>query len=147
LAEQNVPSSQPPNRLVILVTGDRNWSLANEGQKIAVWAALYGFRRHQPLVVHGAARGVDSMADAHAKALGFEVHPYPADWDTYHKAAGPIRNQEMLDQEHPNLVLAFHDDISHSKGTRDMVNRAVKAGITVLLYDSCGQKKSITEKV
>lgn len=131
----------------ILVTGDRNWTLANEGQKIAVWAALYGYRNRRPIVVHGAARGVDSMADAHARALGFEVRPYPANWNEFHRAAGPIRNKEMLDVEQPNLVLAFHDDIVHSRGTKDMVNRAVKAGVPVILHDSCGSRKIITEKV
>lgn len=135
------------NRLIILVTGDRNWSLDNEAQKITVWGALNGYKRHNPLVVHGAAKGVDRIADTHARALGMEVHPHPADWEAYHRAAGPIRNQEMLDTEHPNLVLAFHDDIVSSKGTRDMVNRAVKLGIPIILHDQYGKRTVIKEKV
>jgi hypothetical protein len=134
-------------RLIILVTGDRNWSIDNEAQKITVWGALNGYRKHNPIVVHGAAKGVDRIADTHAHSLGYEVHPHPADWDTYHRAAGPIRNQEMLDQETPNLVLAFHDDIVSSKGTRDMVNRAVKLGIPIILHDSYGKRTVVKEKV
>jgi hypothetical protein len=53
----------------------------------------------------------------------------------------------MLDVETPNLVLAFHDDIVGSKGTRDMVNRAVKLGIPIILHDSYGKRKSVTEKL
>lgn len=59
-------------------------------------------------------------------------HSHPADWNKYGKVAGPIRNSEML-KLHPDidLVLAFHDDLSESKGTRDMVHKAQKAGIEV----------------
>jgi hypothetical protein len=134
-------------RLIILVTGDRNWSMDNDAHKITVWGALNGYKKHNPIVVHGAAQGVDRIADVHARSLGYEVHPHPADWAAYHKAAGPIRNQEMLDVETPNLVLAFHDDIVGSKGTRDMVNRAVKLGIPIILHDSYGKRKSVTEKL
>lgn len=127
------------NRLIILVTGDRNWTMENEAQKIAVWTALYGYRRHNPILVHGDARGVDSIADAHARKLGWEVHPHPAEWDKYHRAAGPIRNAEML-SENPNLVLAFHDDIINSRGTKDMIAKARKAGIPTILHTSAYER-------
>ena len=58
---------------------------------------------------------------------------YPADWNKYHKAAGPIRNQQMLTEGKPTLVLAFHDNITASKGTRDMVKRSLKGGLPVYL--------------
>jgi len=35
----------------------------------------------------------------------------------------------MLDQGRPDIVLAFHTNINQSKGTKDMVERAKKAGI------------------
>jgi hypothetical protein len=131
---------------VILVTGDRNWSNTDEGQKISVWYALRGYRKHNPIIVHGAARGVDTMAGDWAARLGYVVHPHPADWDKYHRAAGPIRNQEML-AENPNLVLAFHDDIGNSKGTKDMVNRAVKRGIPTILHKSDGTRTVVTKPI
>lgn len=61
-------------------------------------------------------------------------YSHPADWQKYNKAAGPVRNGEML-KLHPdiNLVLAFHDDIDSSRGTADMVARAQKADIEVWL--------------
>lgn len=58
---------------------------------------------------------------------------YPADWDKYHRAAGHIRNQQMLAEGKPTLVLAFHHDLAKSKGTKDMVRRALKEGLPVYL--------------
>ncbi len=49
-----------------------------------------------------------------------------AKWETYGKAAGPIRNREML-LNLPALVVAFPG----GKGTADMVRQAERAGIPV----------------
>jgi hypothetical protein len=60
-------------------------------------------------------------------------YQYPADWDRYNKAAGPIRNSLML-KLHPDidLVLAYHDDLEDgSRGTKDMCEKAEKAEIEV----------------
>lgn len=63
-----------------------------------------------------------------------------ADWEKYGKRAGPIRNQAMLDylvlgRESGQTVgvVAFHDGLEASKGTKDMVTRATKAGVPVKL--------------
>lgn len=111
-----------------LVTGDRDWS--------DVKLIVDTLEQLPPgtIVVHGACRGADTIAGEVAKALGFVVRAYPADWDSFKFRAGPIRNQLMLDEEHReeepiDLVIAFHDDIGHSKGTKDMVKKALKAGI------------------
>lgn len=45
------------------------------------------------------------------------------------KAAGPIRNQRMLDEGKPDLVVAFPG----GRGTADMVRRAKAAGVPVRL--------------
>jgi hypothetical protein len=88
------------------------------------------------IVVHGAARGADTIAGEVARELGFEVRPYPADWETYPKAAGPIRNSEMLKKEHLpgepiDKVLAFSKDFSRSIGTSDMMRKSRAKGIPV----------------
>ena len=56
---------------------------------------------------------------------------YPADWKKYGRAAGPIRNLQMLDNGKPDICYAFHDCIEKSKGTKDMVNRCKANGLTV----------------
>ena len=50
-----------------------------------------------------------------------------ADWDSFGKAAGPIRNKEMLEQWNPDVVIAFPG----GKGTRNMVKQAKARGIRV----------------
>jgi hypothetical protein len=84
----------------------------------------------RPLVViEGEARGADQRARVEAEDLGVEVRRFPADWDQHGKAAGAIRNRQMLKEGQPHCVLAFADDIKNSKGTRDMCSIADAAGV------------------
>lgn len=71
-------------------------------------------------VVHGNAPGADSLADRWAKRMNVEIAACPADWDTHGKAAGPIRNEDMLMKHKPKRVIAFPG----RNGTADMVQRA-----------------------
>lgn len=85
-------------------------------------------------IIHGAARGADTIAGEEARTLGFHVIECPADWATHGRAAGPLRNAAMLLYV-PSLVIAFTANIRGSKGTRDMVKRARAAGLPVWLCD------------
>jgi hypothetical protein len=119
----------------ILVTGDRAWDDIPR-----VVEVLKGYRPGT-ILVHGACRGADVICAAVAEALGFIVRPYPADWGKYKRAAGPVRNQQMLTEEHRpdepiDVCLAFHNHIEDSKGTADMISRANKAGIPVTVSTS-----------
>lgn len=119
--------------LTILCTGDREWS--DESIVRMVLARLPA----GTILVHGDARGLDTIAGRIGKTLDFIVRPYPADWNRFSKAwhrnpAGPIRNKQMLDSEHPNVVYAWHDDLVHSRGTKDMVKQALKAGVPVIHF-------------
>ena len=94
-------------------------------------------------IVHGACRGIDTMAGEIAVKMGFQVKEFPAtgrQWKELGRAAGPIRNRLMLDTN-PSYVLAFHPDIIHSKGTKDMMMAAHLKGIPVFLYDLKDKKK------
>lgn len=87
------------------------------------------------LVITGGARGADSMAyGIGRKQIGCEVKVFLPDWGRYGKAAGPIRNRQML-AERPDFVLAFHKNFSRSKGTRDCIDQATKLGINCILID------------
>lgn len=112
----------------VLVCGDREWSDAVE-----VHCVLHRFTPDDT-IVHGACRGADQIAGQVAKSLGIQVEEYPADWARYRGAAGPIRNQQMLDTG-IDLVIAFHEDINKSKGTNHMVTIATKADIPVEIYN------------
>jgi hypothetical protein len=78
-------------------------------------------------VIHGGARGVDSYANEWALEYGVPVSVFLADWSTRGRAAGPIRNQRMLEDGRPSHFAAFWD--GESAGTLDMIRRCVKAGI------------------
>lgn len=77
-------------------------------------------------VIHGKCpTGADKLADEWAKARGVPIRDFPADWDAYGKAAGPRRNQQMVDEGQPDNAVGFPGD----KGTRDMASRLIAAGI------------------
>lgn len=83
------------------------------------------------VIIHGAYRGADTLADSWAICRGVGRDKYPADW-SFGKKAGPIRNQRMLDEGRPDLVLAFPG----GRGTADMVARARNAGVEVVCISS-----------
>lgn len=82
-------------------------------------------------VIEGGAKGADALAAFWAQSHeGVTWIQCPANWAQDGKAAGPIRNQRMLDRNEPDLCLAFVDKpLAQSKGTADMVARARKANV------------------
>ena len=84
-------------------------------------------------MIHGDCRGADKLGAFVAERLGLEVIPYPAEWHIYKRGAGPVRNQQMIDKGKPELVLAFHENINESVGTIDMIKKAKRAGLKVIL--------------
>jgi len=85
-------------------------------------------------IIEGEAQGADLIARDVGSKLGFDIEPYPANWTRYRLGAGPVRNSKMLTQGYPDLVLAFHENIEKSKGTKDMIAKAEKAGVEVRLF-------------
>lgn len=77
-------------------------------------------------IIHGNAKGADSLADKWAILSHQPRHIYPAQWDIYGKPAGVIRNKAML-ALNPDLVIAFPG----GKGTANMIQIAEEAGIEV----------------
>lgn len=110
----------------VLVCGGRDYA-----DKLALWCVLDGLGPPEvSAIISGMARGADSFAAEWAERFGFALLKFPADWEAHGRAAGPIRNQRMLDEGKPDLVVAFPG----GRGTADMVGRAKKAGIPVKEY-------------
>ena len=86
-----------------------------------------------PIIVHGAAPGADTMAGQEAELRGWWTWPCRARWNVYGRAAGPKRNQRMLEEARPDRVLAF--PTPQSKGTHDMIRRAREAGVPVEVWE------------
>lgn len=110
----------------VLCCGDREW---RDWRAILRELVQLG---SGTVVVEGECRGADVMCCSVARRLGYEVLPYPATWNKFGRAAGPLRNQQMLD-ENPDieLVLAFHADLTKSRGTANMVRKAREKGLEV----------------
>ena len=79
-------------------------------------------------IVHGGAEGADELVDQVAKGFGYTVHRVEADWRTYGKLAGPMRNRKMIEMFAPiDIVYAFPG----GNGTEDMVLAAFQNNIPV----------------
>lgn len=85
------------------------------------------------ILIHGdCPTGADRMAGSIAAMRGWWQIKCPANWGKLGKPAGPIRNQRMLDEFMPDVVIAF--PIGESRGTHDLIDRAVAMNIDVHQY-------------
>ena len=118
--EGSIPSA--PSK--VLVFGGRDWN-----KRKVTYAALDQLDKQYSFstVIDGMARGADELAFDWALSRGVKTERYKADWDKYGKAAGPIRNQQMLDEGVPTVAVAFPG----GRGTADMASRCEAAGIKV----------------
>lgn len=127
----------------VLVCGGRNFgNLIRE--RLWIYGKLEEFaREHSKLsnpdenwlpsdfnIITGGCYGVDAVARDWAITNWCLYKEFAADWKAYGKAAGPMRNQRMLDEGRPDFVIAFPG----SSGTHDMIRRAEKAGIPIIKY-------------
>ncbi len=119
--------------LTVLIENHETWLICG-GRKFAdevmfedAMGDLMRHYGHPSRIVHGAATGADSMAGDLGERLSVDVVQCPADWKKHGRAAGPIRNKEMLAHK-PAKVIAFPG----GRGTKDMVEKARLAGITVV---------------
>ena len=123
--------------ITVLVCGSRNWDDQDKVDK-HLDRVYNGYDSLH--LIHGGAVGADSMSEIWARKT---IHPrlryisvHKADWAMYGKAAGPIRNKEMLDHlelrkpKGDTLVLAFRSN-GVSNGTDNMISISRKAGFPV----------------
>lgn len=114
-----------------LVCGDRDWTDAKLlGRVLDEFVAGLEEERYWPLLVTGGAPGADTLAEDWACDKGISRCVIMAPWRVYGRRAGPWRNRQMAEWGHVNHVIAFHDYIVGSKGTKDMLKVAKKLGIT-----------------
>ena len=85
-------------------------------------------------IVCGCAKGADSLGRDWARNHQIPVVEFPAEWEFYGRAAGPIRNRKMGD--YADYLVAFWDGQSH--GTKDMIEYMKSLGKhgKVVLYSN-----------
>jgi hypothetical protein len=79
------------------------------------------------LIVSGGARGADSLGEKWANENWVKTLIHRPDWDKHGKAAGFIRNKQIVDDS--DLIIAFWDSLS--KGTEHTIRIAREAGKVV----------------
>ena len=120
------PADKPEAR--VLVCGSRDFN--DYGLLTAKLDEIRNRLGDVPMrVVSGAARGADNLAAKWAHQRGVPCDEYPADWNRYGKSAGYRRNEQMLTEGDPHLVVAFPQ--GESRGTRQMMDIASKARVAV----------------
>lgn len=82
-------------------------------------------------IVSGGYRGVDALGERWAKENFVKLTIFNADWNTYGKAAGPMRNKKMVD--YAEALIAFR--LGDSRGTNDVIKQANKRGLRVYIID------------
>lgn len=110
----------------VLVCGGRDYS-----DRARLFAVMDHYHREAgsfECLIHGAARGADTLAGEWAMERAVPVLAFPADWDRYGRRAGSVRNGQMLDEGKPTLVIAFKGGL----GTGNMMRQAREAHVPVL---------------
>lgn len=118
----------------ILITGSRDWDNPD-----AIEDAILDLNNWNPIdwdevvIVHGdCPTGADAMAQKFAEETGIATERHPADWNKHGRAAGPIRNKQMVDLG-ADIVLAFPK--GKSAGTRGCTKLAQDAGLVVKVFE------------
>lgn len=110
-------------KIVVAITGGRKfndfWAVQRAMVKVD--------SKYDVTWVMGGAKGADALAQLWCERVGAAHHVYSADWEKYGNAAGFVRNQQMVDEGKPQLLIAFPG----GNGTRDMMNRCLTAGIPI----------------
>lgn len=111
----------------VLVCGGRDFQDADD-LEASLDAFHEGARGPIELLIHGGARGADSLAGEWARSRGVACIVYEANWTSQGRSAGPIRNKRMLDEGMPDVVIAFPG----ARGTANMMRQARDRGLEVL---------------
>lgn len=115
----------------VLVCGDRNWTNKKLiSEIISILFQKFG----ELIIIQGEANGADTLGKSIALENNYQCLGFPAKWNLYGRSAGPIRNTQMLEEGKPDLIIAFHNNITASKGTFNMLLQAAKYHVPVTLF-------------
>ena len=114
----------------IIVAGGRDftdYALLSETLDVI----LERYTLHEVQIVSGCCHGADALGEQYAREHGIPMVRFPADWQAYGKAAGPIRNRKMAEYaaESYGMLVAFWD--GKSRGTASMIRLAEKYGLRI----------------
>lgn len=104
----------------IVVAGSRNYHNYPEAE-LYIDRCICRIRKEADLIfISGGCRGADALGEKYAANNGYTVERYPAQWQLYGRAAGPIRNRAMVMSA--DYVICFWD--YKSRGTASLIEYA-----------------------
>lgn len=110
---------------------DQAWYHRCMGQVEDVMEALFDVHQLETCtVICGGANGADALGGQWGVAHHHTVEYFPAEWDQLGRKAGFVRNEQMACRG--QILIAFWD--GQSKGTRHMIDLALKHGLEVHVY-------------
>lgn len=118
----------------LIIAGSRDITDYDVVKEAVIASGFWHKHKRNLEIVSGMAKGVDRLGMEFAKKNGLTLHAMPADWKTFGKAAGHIRNKEMGDfaKAHGGALLALWDGAS--PGTKGMVAYADQIGLNRVLF-------------
>ena len=119
----------------VVIAGCRTYSNYEEAKAFIASCLMEYENKEQITVLSGGCKGADLLGERFAKENGFIIKRYLPDWKKYGKAAGPIRNKQMVDA--CQKVICFWD--GKSRGTASLIQYAKKSAKKVdikLIYQN-----------
>jgi hypothetical protein len=126
-------ATQGPLRVLVTGTGEVTDGQADYVRYVLNWVTEDARAAGRAvIIIEGEAPGVDTVSRQWAEASpGVTVEPYRAQWDRFGKAAGPMRNAEMV-AAGADVCIAF--PVRKSRGTKDCIEKAMDADIVTMIF-------------
>ena len=120
----------------VIIAGSRNFYDYDIVEDAVVsYFISHGILKENVEIISGGARGADKLGEQLAKSYELKLTVFPVQWDTYGKAAGMIRNQEMANYATKDsdkaILFAFWD--GQSRGTKGMIDIARRCEMEVII--------------
>lgn len=122
----------------VIIAGSRNfYDYFYAEEKLLLYFKENNIHSTDIEIISGGARGADKIGEMFAKKFNVKLTIFPAQWDTYGKAAGMIRNKEMADYATKDsdraILFAFWD--GQSRGTKGMIDIARRCGMETVVSE------------
>jgi hypothetical protein len=134
-----------PNQTRVIVSGSPELGIESaELIKTTLETKLAGIDPAKVTIVHGDAKGADQLVVKAGRELGMNIEVHRADWKIHDKAAGPIRNQQMIDAGAHQVIAFVNKPVHQERGTADIVGRARNKNIPTTVVNVPTLTRTVT---
>lgn len=116
----------------VIIAGSRNFNDYNLLREKMDFYLSNRFGVQSIQIVSGTARGADRLGERYANERNLDIKRFPANWELHGRAAGYIRNKQMI--EYADACVVFWD--GSSRGTESTINLAKQYNLPlrIVLY-------------